>query len=247
MPERYITLCKKEGRKVMLSDLVKPVIRNPVYVFVCLIFVVVSNAMANILFFQFNIILRFMGIAVAVILSSVLMACIGNLLKQIHNVNMLRLSILVVGVRSYFLRLLGFNILISVIFLFVGPVVIPIFKPLILMGGTPQTLSAILISVLISPFFILWYPAMVLDNLGILQSIKKATTTGKKVYLRLALCVLISLLPFFFYIGLVSLTGSESVIGYYLSVVIVFIISLFSMVYLFDVYMHDSLQAHNII
>ena len=35
---------------------------------------------------------------------------------------------------------------------------------------------------LISPFFVLWYPAMAMDNLGIIDSIKTALMTGKKLF-----------------------------------------------------------------
>jgi hypothetical protein len=253
MPRTLYDIVQKRREKAMLSSVITPVIRNPVYVVISLIFVVVNEIVTYNLFSRASYSSPLPGLVISTIISSVFLSGNGNVLKQISIGSSCGLFDFVDGVRSYFLRILGFNLLIVLIVLFLGPLGVITFKPLILMGGVPSSISFALLSSLCSPFFVLWYPAMVVENIGILNSINRATAKGKKLYIKLVLCIIISLLPFIIYFGYLSLTGSQIVIGYYLTIEYyltygtAFILSLFSVLYLFKVYLNDGLHAHNII
>ncbi len=231
----------------MYSSIIVQVIHNTIYAIIGLIFVITYNYIpsSDILFPSGTRIVLFASRTVFVLLTvSIFMAGIGNLLKYIIREGASGPGDFIEGIRLNFSRVLKFNILIFIVSLFLVPAAL-IFKPSMMMG---LFLTEVLfnyinfaIIVLISPFFVLWYPAMVMDNLGIIDSIKTALMTGKKLYYKLLPPVFVPLVPSLLYQGYISLIDRAYGINifsysYYILFGTTFVLSLFAMLYIFKIY-----------
>lgn len=228
----------------MYSSIIVPVIRNPLYTVAGLIFVITYSFIPHLLFPPGTSMVSpsVIGKAVFVLVAvSVFMAGIGNLLKYIIRGVAPGPGDFIEGVNLYFSRVLKVNLLILIISFLIGPFAL-IFRPSMMMGlSLTQILSSynVAVIVLISPFFVLWYPAMFINNLGITDSIKKALITGKRLYPKLFLSVFVPLVPALLYLAYISLLNRGFNIftyGYYFLFGTTFVISLFAMLYIFNIY-----------
>lgn len=230
----------------MFSSIVVPVIRNPVFIMASLIFAIIYGFMPSFLSSLFDISGFNLGFILLresffLVTAAFFMAGTGYLLKNIVSEGTAGCFDFIEGVRLFFSKVLLINLLITMLRIFGGPIAL-IFRPNMLMGAHLPLMSfglyIILILVfIVSPFFVLWYPAIFIEKTGIAEIISKAIITGKKAYLKLLLSVLIPLLPSFFYLGFTSgYVGSIFSAGYYFLFGTTFILSLFAMPFMFKIY-----------
>ncbi|UNC93096.1 hypothetical protein [Candidatus Contubernalis alkaliaceticus] len=236
----------------MLKNILIQVIQNPLYMTASLISVITHRFIIAYLPSYIGIkpgiynsfIYGFLREALLLIAASLFMAGIGSLLKKITNKGTAGPGDFIEGISNYFSKVLKINLLIFVLSLFGFSAIV---KPNMIMGFmlpmfTFNFHSAVIL--LLSPFFILWYPAMFLDDFGVIESIKKAISIGTKAYLKLVLAVFIPLIPLFIHAGyhdfLRSLNTYPTInvfsAGYYMIFSVVFILSLYALLYIFKVY-----------
>jgi hypothetical protein len=236
----------------MLRDILIQVIQNPLYIVISLISVITRMLIIAYLPSYISIrtgiynpfILGFLRETLLLIVASLFVAGIGGLLKCCIYEGSMGLGDFFEGIRKYYTKVLKMNLLIIVFSLFGFAA---IGKPNMIMGFIPPALALNVYSTLVlslSPFFVLWYPAMFLDDLGVIDSIKKAISIGVKAYIKLLLAVFIPLIPLYIYTGyhvLLSFLKTYSTINvfsaeYYMLFSVVFMLSLFAQLYIFKVY-----------
>lgn len=243
--------------KTMLQNIIIPVIRNPVYIIASLISVLVYRLiyfqLIFYLIFYINInpgfygalIFGFIRETLMLIIATLFMAGIGCALKKITTEGASKPCDLIEGINRYFFRVFKVNLLIFVLSL-IG--ISLIIKPNLIMGlilPSATIRTNVLIGLIVAPFLVSWYPAMFIDDLGAIESIKKALSIGVKAYLKLVFAVFIPLAPSFIYAGyyafprstdIYASTASVFSVGYYVFFGASAILSLFALFYIFKIY-----------
>lgn len=106
------------------------------------------------------------------------------------------------------------------------------------------TAGAGVFAVFIYPAIMLWYPAIFIDDTGVIEGLKRGVTASRKCYLKLAVTTFVSILPSTLYTTITSIISGASygrvemgvTAGYMVSIAVSVVISFFIFVYLFVIY-----------
>ncbi len=165
------------------------------------------------------------------------------------------------GIKHYFGRVLLCALLTSAIVI-VGSILIGILSiPFTVIGFGTDSIDLIVVMIMLitlllvlipSPFFILWMPALFLEDTGVFHSIKLGMKAGAKNYWKLLIATFLLILPQTIYSILnytVIKSGSLFTLEYFVLLGIMSVLSLFYSSYVFLVY-HEhrigliTIQAH---
>lgn len=171
------------------------------------------------------------------------MAGYGNMISEAVIHGETSITSFLPGLRKFFVRVLlamlllaafaiGFSILLSLI-------IIPITVFLAINGSTSiymvsiiSTLISLILVVFSSPFIILWYPAIFIDDLGVIQGLKSGAKVGVKNYWKLILIMVILCIPFVANVFLNFNAMADGVIFTPSYIIILIIVSIISVVIL---------------
>lgn len=174
----------------------------------------------------------------------------GGMLREAIFSGKTKYRFFVNGIKNYFGRVL-LSVLLTAAILLLGSVLIGLLSiPFTLMGAVNGTGSIYLISLAImlitlllvlipSPFFVLWIPALFLEDTGVIRSMKLGMKAGAKNYGKLLLATFLLILPQSVYSVLnftVIQSGSLFTLEYFILVGVMAVFSMFYNIYVFIVY-----------
>ena len=165
------------------------------------------------------------------------------------------------GIKNYFGRVL-LSALLTTAIIIVGSVLLGIVSvPFTIMAASKGIGSVYLVSMVImlvtmflilipSPFLVLWFPALFLEDTAVIRSLKLGAKAGYKNYWKLLLATLLLILPQVIYSVLnynVMLRGSLFSVGYYILLAVMAVLSLLYNIYLFILYHEYSTELVSIL
>lgn len=154
------------------------------------------------------------------------------------------------GIKNYFGRVI-LSVLLMVAIVVVASILLGILSiPFTIMAASngigsiyTVTLVIMLVTLLLflvpAPFLILWFPALFLEDTGLIRSLKMGAKAGAKNYWRLLLVTLLLVSPQMIYTLLnynVMMTGTIYNLGYFIMLGIMAVLSLIYNIYTFVVY-----------
>lgn len=154
------------------------------------------------------------------------------------------------GIKNYFGRVL-LTVLLTAAIIIIGSILFGLLSiPFTIMAVANGTDSVYLISLVImlialilflipSPFFILWLPALFLEDTGVIRSLRLGVKAGTKNYWKLLLVSFLLILPQAVYFILnynVMMSGSLFSTGYFVMIGVMAVLSLFYNIYIFVLY-----------
>jgi hypothetical protein len=154
------------------------------------------------------------------------------------------------GIKIYFVRVLLSTLLMGVVTIvfsiLLGILSVP-FTMMAVSNGMDSLLlitSALTVVVMLlvlipAPFVVLWYPALFLENTGVLKSLSLGARAGAKNYLRLLLITFLLMLPQMIYsISNYNLIMEDTLysVGFYIMLGIMAVVAIIYNIYLFIVY-----------
>jgi hypothetical protein len=188
------------------------------------------------------------------------MAGYGNLISEAVTHGETSITSFLPGLRKFFVRVLlamlllaAFAIGLSIV---LSLIIIPITVFLAINGSTSiymvsiiSTLISLILVVFSSPFIILWYPAIFIDNLGIIQGLKSGARVGVKSYWKLIVAMLIICIPIIANVFLNFNSMAEGVIftpSYIITLILVSIISIVILPATFILYKESNSIVNNV-
>lgn len=210
----------------MLKKTLKLLKENPsiiiFYFFYTALIVVITTIMANNLNINidaadttqiFNFLKHTLGWWIIIgVIFTIFMSGWGNMIAHAVNTDKAAPGTFFKGINEFILRMLITNLLLIIIcigfIIAITLISIPLF---FIMESTVSSSGAVtigiiyglviaLIFILLYPFFMLWYPAIFVDNIGIMEAFQRSVRTSKKCYWTLVLTLFVSALPEILYI-----------------------------------------------
>ena len=219
-------------------------VRNPILAFTSLAYLAVDNGASSLYLYlsgstEEHVVNTLLGMIVTMLVSAFFMAGNGNMLKRIITQGTCHFGDFLHGVREFFLKIFEVNLLILLVVLFAGPIPLQFFEPLLVMGGYPQSFFLSVLSIILSPFLMLWYPGII-NKLEIWDSFGVGFDKAKNLYMKLMLCLLLGVLPFGIYKEYAASVGHESQVAYYASSGVALLLSLIALIAIFNAYFSED-------
>lgn len=194
------------------------------------------------------------NILIAVLLIFILsLFCISgycNMLREAIFTGKTRASSFLTGIKKYFGRVFLFVLLTAAIVIVFSVLVGLLSIPFTIMAATSGTFSiytmtivimlvTLVLVLILTPFIVLWLPALILEDTGVIRSLKLGAKAGVKNYWRLILTTLLLVLPQALYAILnynVMMKGTIFSAGYLVLLGVMAVFGLIYNTYLFTMY-----------